>query len=80
MVQCKYKPDKSLGGHRYPLALLPENFFWLIHPASEDTFAFLDQFLTEVFALFKDKYFHFGGDEVHPGCWLQVVAARLLAR
>ncbi len=38
---------------------------------NDETFEFLDNILTEVFALFPGKYIHVGGDEVPPGPWRQ---------
>jgi hexosaminidase len=35
----------------------------------EETFAFLEDVLTEVIALFPSKYIHIGGDEVPKGNW-----------
>jgi hexosaminidase len=37
---------------------------------NDDTFTFLDNVLTEVFALFPGKYVHVGGDEVPYSNWL----------
>ncbi len=41
----------------------------VIDPTRESTYAFLDSFVGEMAALFPDKYFHIGGDEVNPTQW-----------
>jgi hexosaminidase len=41
----------------------------VIDPTRETTYAFLDSFIGEMAALFPDKYFHIGGDEVNPRQW-----------
>jgi hexosaminidase len=41
----------------------------VIDPTRETTYAFLDSFIGEMSALFPDKYFHIGGDEVNPKQW-----------
>ena len=41
----------------------------LMNPASEDTYRFLDSFLSEMAGLFPDEYFHIGGDEVNDKEW-----------
>ncbi len=38
-----------------------------LNPASEYTYTFLDNFFGEMAALFPDKYFHIGGDELEQG-------------
>lgn len=38
-------------------------------PTRESTYAFLDAFIGEMAGLFPDKFFHVGGDEVHPKQW-----------
>ncbi|HTC32792.1 MAG TPA: family 20 glycosylhydrolase [Bryobacteraceae bacterium] len=40
-----------------------------IDPSREQTYAFLDEFIGEMSALFPDPYFHIGGDEVDPAQW-----------
>lgn len=42
----------------------------LIDPTKESTYQFLDGFIGEMTAIFPDKYFHIGGDEVNPREWL----------
>jgi hexosaminidase len=38
-------------------------------PANEKTYKFLDTFIGEMAALFPDRYFHIGGDEVNGKAW-----------
>jgi len=40
-----------------------------LNPADEATYAFLDGLLGEMTALFPDRVFHVGGDEVSDGAW-----------
>jgi len=40
-----------------------------LNPADEATYAFLDGLLDEMTALFPDRVFHVGGDEVSDGAW-----------
>ena len=49
-------------------------------PANEETFQFLDDVLTEVFALFPSKYIHIGGDEVPKGPWKNDEACQALMK
>ncbi len=51
-----------------------------MNPARQETFKFLDQFLGEMTALFPDRYFHLGGDEVDPTQWNQSAAIQAFAR
>jgi hexosaminidase len=48
---------------------------WGVHPyvfaPKEETFAFLDDVLTEVCELFPSEYIHIGGDEAPKGQWKQ---------
>ncbi len=48
-------------------------------PSREQTYAFLDQFIAEMAALFPDPYFHIGGDEVDPTEWNQSKAIQAWA-
>ena len=50
------------------------------NPADEKTFAFLQDVLTEVFALFPGKYIHLGGDEVPKDFWQHSPACQALMR
>lgn len=40
-----------------------------IDPTRDETYAFLDEFIGEMAALFPDEYFHVGGDEVNGKQW-----------
>ncbi|MBS0361086.1 MAG: family 20 glycosylhydrolase [Proteobacteria bacterium] len=42
-----------------------------LNPASEATYSFLEGLLGEMTALFPDRYFHIGGDEVSDGAWMK---------
>ena len=46
-------------------------FHPVMDPSREETYAFLETFLGEMSALFPDRYFHIGGDEVEPTVWNQ---------
>jgi hexosaminidase len=48
-------------------------------PSREETYKFLDKFLGEMAALFPDRYFHVGGDEVDPTQWKQSAAIQAFA-
>jgi hexosaminidase len=53
----------------------------VMDPSREQTYAFLDEFIAEMAALFPDPYFHIGGDEVDATQWsrssaIQAWAAR----
>jgi hexosaminidase len=50
-----------------------------IDPSREQTYAFLDQLIGEMAALFPDRYFHIGGDEVDPTQWNQSKAIQAWA-
>jgi hexosaminidase len=43
----------------------------VMDPSREQTYAFLDDFIGEMAALFPDPYFHIGGDEVDATEWNQ---------
>jgi hexosaminidase len=49
-------------------------------PSREETYKFLDKFLGEMTALFPDRYFHVGGDEVDPTQWKQSSSIQAFAR
>jgi hexosaminidase len=60
-----------LASGKGPFEILP-NFgvsLAVLDPTRESTYAFLDSFVGEMAALFPDKYFHIGGDEVNPREW-----------
>jgi hexosaminidase len=49
-------------------------------PSNEGTFRFLDDVLTEVFALFPGPYIHLGGDEVDKRYWMQNASCQALMK
>jgi hexosaminidase len=49
-------------------------------PAREETYRFLDAFLGEMTALFPDRFFHIGGDEVEDTQWKSSPAIQAFAR
>jgi hexosaminidase len=57
---------------------------WGIFPQAyslePSTFAFLEDVLTEVMALFPSRYIHVGGDEVQKGEWLASARGKALMR
>jgi hexosaminidase len=52
-------------------------YYPVMDPTREETYTFLDGFLSEMAALFPDPYFHIGGDEVNPKEWNE--SARITA-
>jgi len=48
-------------------------------PSRERTYAFLDELIGEMAALFPDPYFHVGGDEVNASEWTQSTAIQAWA-
>ena len=51
-----------------------------VNPARPETYKFLDQFLGEMTALFPDRYFHVGGDEIDEAQWKQSASIQAFAR
>ena len=52
----------------------------VLDPTREDTYQFLDGLLTEIGALFPDRYFHIGGDEVRARQWDASAAIQAFAK
>jgi hexosaminidase len=50
-----------------------------IDPSREQVYAFLDQLIGEMAALFPDQFFHIGGDEVDPTEWNKSTAIQAWA-
>ena len=46
-----------------------EGSFGPMDPSKESTYTFLSGLVKELSQVFKDSYFHLGGDEVNPACW-----------
>jgi hexosaminidase len=51
-----------------------------MNPAREETYQFLDTFLGEMTALFPDRYFHVGGDEIDSTQWKRSASIQAFAR
>lgn len=51
-----------------------------LDPTREETYAFLDDFIGEMAALFPDPYFHIGGDEVEETEWKESAAIQAFER
>jgi hexosaminidase len=51
-----------------------------MNPARPETYKFLDQLLGEMTALFPDRYFHVGGDEIDPAQWKQSPSIQAFAQ
>lgn len=49
-------------------------------PTREETYAFLDDFIGEMAALFPDAYFHIGGDEVEETQWKNSASIQAFGR
>jgi hexosaminidase len=47
-----------------------------LNPASENTYSFLANLFQEMAALFPDRYFHMGGDEVGSDVWANLPAGQ----
>ncbi|HTI98487.1 MAG TPA: beta-N-acetylhexosaminidase [Dongiaceae bacterium] len=62
-------PEYSCTGGPFSPQLKGGVFDGVYSPANEKTFQFLEDVLTEVFALFPSKYVHIGGDEVEKDTW-----------
>ncbi|UYV75455.1 HEXB [Cordylochernes scorpioides] len=47
----------------------PDGTHGPINPILPSTYTFIESFLSEITSVFKDDYFHVGGDEVSFKCW-----------
>ncbi len=69
-----------LGAAPAPPAAVPAD--WGIYPNAysleDSTFAFIEDVLAEVMALFPGRYIHIGGDEVETGQWKESPSGRAL--
>eukprot|EP00039_Didymoeca_costata_P003029 m.64664 g.64664 ORF g.64664 m.64664 type:complete len:551 (+) comp11662_c0_seq1:106-1758(+) len=65
-------PSWGKGGPAELLTTCSSGGFDGVGPLRADrneTYSFLQELFSEVGEAFPDKIFHFGGDEMHPGCW-----------
>jgi hexosaminidase len=62
-------PEISSGSGPYSIARTWGIFDPAMDPTREETYKFLDKFIGEMSALFPDRYFHIGGDEVNGKQW-----------
>src|SRR6185369_17173060 len=52
----------------------------VMDPTREETYQFLDAFFGEMVALFPDRYFHIGGDEVEETQWKKSTSIQAFAK
>jgi hexosaminidase len=62
-------PDLASGPGPYSIERKWGIFDPAMDPTRETTYKFLDEFIGEMAALFPDKFFHIGGDEVNGKQW-----------
>ena len=62
-------PDLSSGAGPYQIERRWGIFDPAMDPTRESTYKFLDKFIAEMAAIFPDRYFHIGGDEVNGKQW-----------
>jgi hexosaminidase len=62
-------PQFSCTGGPLTIALKGGVMHGIYCPGKDETFAFLQDVLAEVFQLFPSQYIHIGGDEVPKGVW-----------
>jgi len=62
-------PELASGPGPYEIERKWGIFDPAMDPTEERTYKFLDKFIGEMTALFPDKYFHIGGDEVNGKQW-----------
>ena len=62
-------PELASGPGPYQIERKWGVFDPAMDPTEERTYKFLDKFIGEMAALFPDKYFHIGGDEVNGKQW-----------
>ena len=73
-------PELASAPGPYPIERNWGIFQPTMDPSREETYAFLDQFIGEMAALFPDRYFHIGGDEVDATQWKQSASIQALAQ
>lgn len=64
-------PELGSGPGPYSIVRQYGVFGGVLNPCSENTYAFLDEFFSEMCGIFQDEYFHIGGDEVDGVEWSQ---------
>ncbi len=73
-------PELGTGDGPFNVALKAGVNPGIFSPAKAETFVFLQDVLTEVFALFPSQYIHIGGDEVPKGPWKKDAACQALIK
>lgn len=66
---CVAYPETCSKDQEYKLETNYGIFHPTLNPSKEETYLFLDKFLTEMAALFPDEYLHIGGDENKGKHW-----------
>jgi hexosaminidase len=69
MAALSAYPEFGSGPGPFKIPVSGGVFRGVYSPAKPETFAFLQNVLTEVFQLFPGKFVHIGGDEVPKGSW-----------
>jgi len=62
-------PELSSGPGPYQIERRWGIFDPAMDPTRESTYKFLDRFIAEMVSIFRDRYFHIGGDEVNGKQW-----------
>src|SRR5271154_610374 len=62
-------PELSSGPGSYQIERRWGIFDPAMDPTRESTYKFLDRFIAEMVSIFRDRYFHIGGDEVNGKQW-----------
>ncbi|MEH6593231.1 MAG: beta-N-acetylhexosaminidase [Halioglobus sp.] len=67
--QIAYPILASRPGQDYKLFEVATSFSDPLDPSREEVYQFIERLTKEMAALFPDRYFHLGGDEVNPDAW-----------
>jgi hexosaminidase len=67
-------PDLTVGAGPFEIARTWGVFYPTMDPTRESTYKFIDAFIGEIAALFPDRYWHIGGDEVNAKQWHETPA------
>lgn len=67
--QIAYPMLASRPGQDYKLFEVATSFSDPLDPSREEVYQFIERLTKEIVALFPDRYFHLGGDEVNPDAW-----------